>query len=430
LNTIRSLLKRIFKGAPGVFLGVLLASMAGLAQAADTQGFGAHRLRALLEQSVLQHPSVLQARGQARAAGFELDSANWLRFPTLSAEARVEKGTNQNVAKGEQPLWSGGRITAQIELAQANQRMAMASVQDAELTVLTQLASAFLESLRLEARLQTAAHNIAEHERLLRLIQRRVQAEISPLADETLAQARLQQALSERIQLQRQRDAARLSVNQWSGMQISGALAAPKALVFTRPGSSALIQDKALAYSPQRSRLRAQIEIAEAQIQVSKSATSPTVVAGYQYTWDSTLSGANNNRAYLALQFQPGAGLSALSNAQIAVARKEASQQELEALELNLSNQVLSAVSELDTMFAQLGPARALLSGTTEVVESYLRQYQIGRKNWLDVLNAQREMTQALYNVADMEFGHQLAQMKLMLLTGDITGQQLSAIHD
>ena len=46
------------------------------------------------------------------------------------------------------------------------------------------------------------------------------------------------------------------------------------------------------------------------------------------------------------------------------------------------------------------------------------------------MLNAQREMTQALYNVADTEFGHQLAKLKLMLLTGDITVQQLSAIHD
>ena len=308
--------------------------------------------------------------------------------------------------------------------------MAVAGVQEAEFNVLVQLSSAFLESLRLEARLVTAAQNVAEHERLLRLIQRRVKAEISPAADETLAQARLQQALAERIQLQRQRDGARLQLNQWSGMQIANVLAAPKNIVFTRPSTSALVQDKALAYSPQRSRLSAQIDIADAQIVLSKSASYPTVVAGYQYAWESTLSGANSSRIYLALQFQPGAGLSVLSNEQVATSRKYAVQQELEALDLNLSAQVLAAVTELDALYAQLAPARALLSGTTEVVESYLRQYQIGRKNWLDVLNAQREMTQALYNVADTEFGHQLAQLKLMLLTGDITGMQLSAIHD
>ena len=394
-------------------------------QAAESQGLGA-----LLAQAVRQHPSVLQARGQARAAGFELDSANWLRFPTLSAEARVGIGVNQNVVKGEQPLWSGGKITGQIQLAQANERLAIAAVQEAEFNVLVQLSSAFLESLRLEARLVTAAQNVAEHERLLRLIQRRVKAEISPMADETLAQARLQQALAERIQLQRQRDGARLQLNQWSGMQIASVLAAPKDIVFTRRGSSALVQDKALAYLPQRSRLRAQIDIADAQIVLSKSAFYPTVVAGYQYTWDSTLSGANSSGAYLALQFQPGAGLSAQSNEQVATSRKEAVQQELQALDLNLSAQVLAAVTELDALDEQLAPASALLSSTTEVVESYLRQYQIGRKNWLDVLNAQREMTQALYNVADTEFGHQLAKLKLMLLTGDITVQQLSAIHD
>ncbi len=409
--------------AAGVLFVLLQVHVAALAT--DAQG-----LSALLGQAVLQHPSVLQARGQARAAGFELDSANWLRFPTVSAESRLEKGLNQNVVKGEQPLWSGGKISGQIQLAQANQRMTMAHLQDAEFNVLMQLSSAFLESLRLEARLMTAAQNIAEHERLLRLIQRRVKAEISPAADETLAQARLAQALSERIQIQRQRDGARLLLNQWSAKQVVGGLTAPKAIVFTRPVSGALIQDKALAYSPQRSRLRAQIDIADAQIVLSKSASYPTVVAGYQYTWDSTLSGANSSRTYLALQFQPGAGLSVLSNEQVATSRKYAVQQELEALDLNLSAQVLAAVTELDALYAQLAPARALLSGTTEVVESYLRQYQIGRKNWLDVLNAQREMTQALYNVADTEFGHQLAQLKLMLLTGDITGMQLSAIHD
>lgn len=427
MNTKEFLFRRLWAGTPvaGLVLALALAHWSAAVQAAEAQGLGA-----LLAQAVRQHPSVLQARGQARAAGFELDSANWLRYPTLSAEARVERGVNQNVAKGEQPLWSGGRITGQIQLAQANARMAGAGVQEAELNVLVQLSSAFLESLRLEARLVTAAHNVAEHERLLRLIQRRVKAEISPTADETLAQARLQQALAERIQLQRQRDGARLQLNQWSGMQITSSLAAPKDIVFTRPGSSALVQDKALAYSPQRSRLRAQIDIADAQIVVSKSASYPTVVAGYQYTWDSTLSGADTRRTYLALQFQPGAGLSALSNEQVAASRKDAVQQELETLDLNLSAQVLAAVTELDALGAQLAPARALLSGTTEVVESYLRQYQIGRKNWLDVLNAQREMTQALYNVADTEFGHQLAQLKLMLLTGDITGQQLSAIHD
>jgi outer membrane protein, adhesin transport system len=115
---------------------------------------------------------------------------------------------------------------------------------------------------------------------------------------------------------------------------------------------------------------------------------------------------------------------------QAAASRKDAVQQELETLDRNLQSQTQSAISELDALQAQLKPAKALLDGTAEVVDSYLRQYQVGRKNWLDVLNAQREKTQALYNLADMQYGHQLAQVRLMILSGDISAQQLAALHD
>jgi outer membrane protein TolC len=46
------------------------------------------------------------------------------------------------------------------------------------------------------------------------------------------------------------------------------------------------------------------------------------------------------------------------------------------------------------------------------------------------VLNAQREKTQALFSLADTRFGLQLAQLNLLILTGDIAAQALNALHD
>ena len=115
---------------------------------------------------------------------------------------------------------------------------------------------------------------------------------------------------------------------------------------------------------------------------------------------------------------------------QAAVSRKAATQQELETLDRQLTSQAASILTELDAQQAQVGPTQALLAGTAEIVESYLRQYQVGRKNWLDVLNAQREKTQALFSLADARFGLQLAQIRLMILTGDITSRPLNAVHD
>jgi adhesin transport system outer membrane protein len=67
---------------------------------------------------------------------------------------------------------------------------------------------------------------------------------------------------------------------------------------------------------------------------------------------------------------------------------------------------------------------------TEEVVDSYLRQYQIGRKNWLDVLNAVRESSQAAYNAVDVGNSKEALQLRLMLLTGQLTAQNLSTVHD
>jgi outer membrane protein, adhesin transport system len=386
-------------------------------------------LKQLLEIAVVKHPSVLQARSQAQAAGFDLEAAQWGRYPTVSSELRSDTNLTPSLAKVEQPLWTGGKLTSRIELSEANMRAAQAGIHEAQFTALTQVASAYFEVLRLEQRLQHASLNVTEHERLVALIQRRSQAEISPPADTTLAQARLQQAVSERIQIKKQLDAALTTLAQWT-MPLTGGLKAPAPLPFVRTPDAQLLE-RVMANSPQRKRLQSQIESAEAQINVNKAQIYPTVVAGFQHTWAGLTSATTDrNKAYLALQFQSGAGLSARSGMQAAASRKDAVQQELETLDRNLQSQTQSAISELDALQAQLKPAKALLDGTAEVVDSYLRQYQVGRKNWLDVLNAQREKTQALYNLADMQYGHQLAQVRLMILSGDISAQQLAALHD
>ena len=245
-----------------------------------------------------------------------------------------------------------------------------------------------------------------------------------------MAQARLQQAVSERIQIRRQLETAQVNLVQWAG-PVQGDLRIPKTIHFRRPETLAQLQDQVFAQSGQRKRLTAQIESAEAQIKVSQTQIYPSLVAGYQQSWGGQVpAGTDRGQAYLSFQFQSGAGLSAMSGVQAAVARKAASQQELETLDRQLASLAASTLNELDALQAQVGPAQALQAGTAEIVESYLRQYQVGRKNWLDVLNTQREKSQALFSLADARFGLQQAQVRLMILTGDILSRPLNALHD
>lgn len=388
------------------------------------------RLSQLLDLALTQHPSVLQARSQAQAAGFDLSAAEWGRFPAVSSELRSDSSSVQSIAKVEQPLWTGGRVTARIELGQANVRAAEASVREAELNALSQVGASFFEWLRLSARLKTAQDNVAEHQELTDLIGRRVQAQISPPADATLAQARLQQALSEQLQFQRQLETTRNTLAQWAG-PLLGTPVEPGHINYRRASSDASVFEQALQASGQRQRLQATVDSAQAQIRSAKAQSMPTVVAGYQHILSGPLAGgADRGRAYVGLQFQPGAGLSALAGVQSALSRKEAAEQELQVLERSLESQVKTLYSDIEVLQAQLAPAQALQGGTSELMESYLRQYQIGRKNWLDVLNALREKSQALYNLADVRYTLAQSQVRLMLLTGERQGQKNSLIHD
>lgn len=427
-----NLLLKVFRQsclAGFVFRGSFWGALSGMLLMVQAQAQEVH-LTDLLKLAMLRHPTVLQAGSQAQAAGFELDAAKWGRYPSLSSEVRSDSTFAQSIAKLEQPLWTGGRIDGRIELGEANLRTAQAGVRDAELNALTQVGVAFFEWLRLDARHKSAHQNVREHERLFQLIDRRVKSEISPPADATLAQARLQQAETERLQIRRQLENMFNTLVQWTG-PLEGSPVAPSGIEYKRFASGQMVVDQVLQVSAQRQKLLAQIESAQAQVRLAEAQGMPSVVVGYQHIVSGPLyTSPDRGRSYVGMQFQPGAGLSALSGVRSALAKKEAAEQELQVLERSLEFQARSLYSDIDMLQAQLGPAQALLEGTGELVDSYLRQYQIGRKSWLDVLNALREKTQALYNLADVRYPLLQSQLRLLLLTGELNGTNNTVIHE
>jgi adhesin transport system outer membrane protein len=415
----------VFPGALGA-LGALLLSLA--CQAAPLP---ASDLPDLLREAVSGHPDVRSRRSELDAARYAVDGAKWGRYPSFSTELQARNsaaahsgGTPQSIARLEQPLWTGGRITGQIALSDAGMAVAGAALEEAEQSVLQQTAQAYFDLLRFESRLQVALANEAEHQRLLAIIERRVRSEVSPMTDETQAAARMRQAMIERIQTQRQLEAAQLSLAQMVGRPVF-AVAAPLGLGRGRWTEAALL-DAALQFSPERRRLQAQAESAGAQLDLARAERLPRLVAGVQAVLGERYPGQDRGRAYLALQLQTGAGLSAQAAVQSAAARRQAAQDAILTHERQLTQQVRSAWADSQALGEQIGPMRALLAGSDEIVASYLRQFQVGRKSWLDVLNAQREKTQAYYTLADLEYPLLHSRVRLLLLAGQLNARQFT----
>ena len=64
----------------------------------------------------------------------------------------------------------------------------------------------------------------------------------------------------------------------------------------------------------------------------------------------------------------------------------------------------------------------ALLGNTTV---DHLRQYAVGKKSWLDVLNAQRESTQAKNTLVDYEVLYLTSLYRLRVLLNEINPKLL-----
>ena len=143
-----------------------------------------------------------------------------------------------------------------------------------------------------------------------------------------------------------------------------------------------------MASSAELLRLRIQQEVSQAQIDMAEAAVFPTLALAHRHALGNTDSINTPSRTYLALQFSPGPGLSARSAAAAARSRLENSQQNAVVYERQLAQQVRTSLADLEALAQQLEPTQLMVNATEDVVASYLRQYQIGKKNWLDVLNA------------------------------------------
>ncbi len=386
------------------------------------------RLADALSLASSHHPSVKAKQAEVQAAQADLETAKWSRYPTVSTEATASSGRPQAALLVQQPLWAGGKIDAQNRLAQAQLTLAEAGLQETRTSLMQQVAQQFFEVLRWQQRLNVARQTEDEHRKLLALIQRRVLAEISPLTDEVLASARFQQAVSERIQFDRSLQTAQWALQQLVGEPHTG-LKAPSRIALPKLEESLAIE-ASKAHSAELLRWRTQQDVAQAQIDMAQAGLYPTVALAHRQNLGANDAATLPNRTYISLQFSPGPGFSARSAAAAARSRLENSLQNTVVFERQLEQQVRTALTELEALAQQVEPARLLVTATEDVVASYLRQYQIGKKNWLDVLNALRESAQAHYSAVDVASSTQSLQLRLMLLTSPMNTPVLTQIHD
>jgi outer membrane protein, adhesin transport system len=366
------------------------------------------------------YPTVLSKVSSREAASADVKTAEWQRYPTPSIQTTSDQfGNNNVVLRVQQVLWAGGSISNGIQSARSLREASDRAVREAQYDVVSRAIDAYVEAVRQQERKLISQKNLQQHELLDDSIKRRVASDVSPQVDQQLSRARLSQAVNDLSVISQSLARSHNSLSQLTSSTVTGVEPLDLQSIALPPDKEAAIR-QAIAASPTLSRLSFEEESAEAQIKVREAVFWPSLALRYEKGFNNNAlyyGSSNDNRILAVLEAQPGAGLSAFSGVASARAKSSAAHEERRGVLLELERLISDAWNDMEAARSQLGFAATAKSSAEDVAESYKRQYIIGRKAWLDVLNAVREATQSELFVVDARAQLAVSTLRIALLT-------------
>lgn len=376
-------LKKVLSWPVGLLLGLLLAVPAQ----ADDPALGFADSLAELWRN---HPEVQQAEAAIRAAGHDKAGA-WAGFlPYAQVDmARNQEGYDERVARLILPLWRGGLNFATLDVAEAGRVAAAADLQRTRLRLGLRLADAYFSVV--SAREQDAEwrHYLEVLAQLQGLIERRAAAGASPQADVQTVVTRLRQADAEAALNESVRASAQAQYVALIGLMATPANWPPPGAALTAPEIEAAVR-RDLDEHPEVAYASARAVREEADTRRSRAQLSPEVSLRHTRPFgDEAL--VSEPMTQIVLQYQTDNGLRAYQTYRAGQQRTQAAAAAVATTRRDVTASLAVARADFEAARAQLAYQEAAVDASDAVVASSLRQFEAGRKTWIEVLNAQRE---------------------------------------
>lgn len=390
-------------------------------------------LERLILSALQNHPAIEAQQAYMQAAQAGLDSAKWQFFPTpsiaverassSSADTAYQGDSTVSTLRLQQPLWAAGRLTAGREKANAAVAAGRSSLEETRQQLALRVLQAYGDWLAANLKVRANDKSLATHERLREQVKRRIEQGASSDADLLLAVGRLNSLTGDISLASAQKTIAVARLGQLVGhpvdeMALAAAMATPRVV-------SAELQpllDLALAAHPTIKKAQAQAQVREAVVAERRADLSPEVYvrAERQFGSYAASNASAGNRIFIGLSTRFGAGLSSRSNVDAAKAEHQAQLAEVDVQSRSVTEQVLADHALATASSSRLSALRAALTAATQVADSYDRQFLSGRKTWLDVMNAARELTQTEVQLADAEASQVVVTWRLAILGGEL----------
>lgn len=420
-----------------------LLSLSSLAMAQDAVNTPRQMdLKSAVAIGISTNPETGVVQNNRRATDEELNQAKGLYLPSVDVRADTgyehsdDPGTRAGTGDDEENMWryeAGVTLTQMLfdgwetkfENVRQQARVLSAAHRVGESAELTGLAvvEAYLDVMRQREQLKIARENVAEHISLLDQISDSAQAGRTTQADVQQGNARLAAARALEASV-------REALRQAEATYIREVGDPPQDLVMPMVPVDVLSQDVerevklALHQSPTLAIFEADIEVAHAEFEGSKSTMYPQVDLQLNARTGNDLNGVDGRdtsaSALAVLNWNLYRG--GIDTARV----KEHINREAQAKEsrADAARQVEADVRQTWARMVSAGErARqftAQAAANTEVVKSYKDQFDLNRRTLLDVLDSQNELFVSRSNLVNAEFLEMFAVYRLVAMKGEL----------
>ena len=264
-----------------------------------------------------------------------------------------------------------------------------------------------------------AAENVTEHEQLFQRIERRHQGLLDTEADVMLARSRLVQA---RVQREKIRGELLVAQSELQSLtQIFVAADSPVDEQLAELPSLQKVELLALANSADLQLKRERLKVAELGIQKEKVASTPNLYLQVDHdVGDSRINTQRTRYGVNLIASYEGFGLTGRGQVKIAVARSNAARYDVDATLSDVKQRVSSLMLNRKVQTNALLSQREVVDSLDNTLASFMRQYQSGRKTWVEVLNTQRELTQQRLQLSQIQNDWLILSLRVATLIGNL----------
>lgn len=387
----------------------------------------------LVKQALTVNPIVQSGRDEIQAAHLDYLAAQHQVFPSLSGQLQASSQNYRSARFSvDQPLWGGGRLSANQQKSFFDYRVAI----EGDLAERYNLASKVLDAwgslLNAQANLQVSTLTLTELEQFAAMMRRRVDSEVSARFELDLVESRILQTQAAQDNAQQLLNLSLVRLGQLLAKDIlqQQALQFPNLTQLSTQIQQNDVSDF-LNYNytlgqqhPLLKQTEHQAQSLRQQAVAVRANRYPQISLGYQYDnqhYDEQASlTERGGQVKLTVQYNTGAGLSNYLSEKALLLKADSVDNKKAVLHQQIIDQIHQQQYSFLTAQGRIKTLEAAMYSARLVQESYQRQFLVGRRSWLELMNATREIEQTNYDLSSARSSLMNSYYQLLLLSGKL----------